>query len=456
MKIKSAKFTSTISGATIFISIVMLIGKAFGFLREVIFANYYGIGEDFDLFLISAVFPMTFNTIIFFMGQNFFIPIYNKIVTEEPANTSRLISQILTMFIFSGFAFSIIIFLLSDFIFDLYLYSASEQLKSTASIIFKILILSIPFSAGVAIFSSYLNAKFEFKYPAISHLFLNGTVILAILLFSNTIGIYIIPIGYTLGTLFQFIFLLRKAWMYNEFSLNKLKLSLNFIKKIGNTSIIIIILIESIGQLYMIVDRFFYNEVETGGIASLNYALILYQFPISIFSFAISSAIFPRISKEFSEKAYEKLNTIVDESIRIIVIIFLPVSIIFFVFGDFLIQIIYEHGNFSSEGTRMTFDILRFLSLSLVFYTVYSILNKIFYSIDKVKVLLFITIAGIFLKFLFNLFFVPLFSQNGLALSTTLSYLFFFSASYLFLKYKLKLLTSDIFITELILNFING
>ena len=75
------KFTSTIVGASIFISILMLLGRGFGFIREIVYAGYFGIGEQFDLYLVSAVFPITVNTIVYYLGQNYFIPAYNKVIT---------------------------------------------------------------------------------------------------------------------------------------------------------------------------------------------------------------------------------------------------------------------------------------------------------------------------------------------------------------------------------------
>ena len=72
------KFTSSIAGASIFISSFMLVGKGVGFLREILYANYFGTNQQFDLYLVSAVFPITINTIIYFLGQNYFIPEYNK------------------------------------------------------------------------------------------------------------------------------------------------------------------------------------------------------------------------------------------------------------------------------------------------------------------------------------------------------------------------------------------
>jgi len=72
------KFTSTIAGASILITGVGLFSKGFGFLREIVYANNFGLQSNFDYYLIGAVLPITINTAIFYLAQNYFIPIYNN------------------------------------------------------------------------------------------------------------------------------------------------------------------------------------------------------------------------------------------------------------------------------------------------------------------------------------------------------------------------------------------
>jgi putative peptidoglycan lipid II flippase len=102
----------------------------------------------------------------------------------------------------------------------------------------------------------------------------------------------------------------------------------------------------------------------------------------------------------------------------------------------------------------MTFGVLRIFSISLVFFSVYAVLNKIFYSLNETKLLLLITIAGLSIKLLFNFLLIDL-EQNGLALSTSISYLFFFSASYTILNVKLKIKDKLLFAKEFLLHLIN-
>jgi peptidoglycan biosynthesis protein MviN/MurJ (putative lipid II flippase) len=134
--------------------------------------------------------------------------------------------------------------------------------------------------------------------------------------------------------------------------------------------------------------------------------------------------------------------------------IFIPLAFILFFYGDTLIRIFFERGKFVAESTAITFGVLRFYALSLAFYSAYAVFNKIFYSIGKAKLLLLITISGLLLKLFLNFILIDL-QQDGLALSTSISFIFFFLASYIFLNEKLKIKDKSLFAKDFIIHLIN-
>lgn len=450
----SQKFTSTIAGASIFISIIGLASRGLGFIREMIFAKNFGLQTEFDIYLIGAVLPVSINSVILYVGQNYFIPEYQKKIKSNSEDAQRYFQKSFIGFTLAGTILAIFLFLASDIIINSYMSSAPQESKILAIQILKIFLITVPFSAGISILSALLQAVYEFKYPAMSMLFLNITIIILLLFFSNKFGVVIIPIGYVVGTVLQFAYLIFKSRriiklrlfsQINEYSISKSLLS---------SSIILIILIESISQLYTIFDRYFYSEVSSGGIASLNYAMIIFLLPISIFSIALATAVFPKITKAISDSAPAEIEKIYNDSISMNVILFVPITFILFFWGDTVIRVLFERGKFVEESTLITYGVLRIYALSITFYSVYAVLNKIFYAINSVRLLLLITIFGLILKFALN-FLLVAYEQNGLALSTSISYFFFFLMSFLILNFKLRIKNKTLFIKDLIFHFSN-
>jgi len=449
------KFTSTIAGASIFISVLMVLSRGLGFIREMIFANNFGLETEFDLYLVGAVLPITINTMILYIGQNFFIPIFQKINQSKPEDSKRYYNQAFILFIGVGLVIALVLYLFSDIIIDLYMHTATVESRETATQIFSIFLLTIPFAAGISMLSALLQTVFEFKYPSISVLFLNISIITMLFLFTNTMGINVIPLGYLIGTFFQFCYLMYKSRKYFELKLFTNLRQFSIIKSFLGSSLIIILLIESIGQLYSIFDRYFYSYVTPGAIASLNYAFIIFLLPVSIFSISLATAVFPKITKAITDTSNDEMERIYSESISINIFIFMPVTFILFYFGESFIRIAFERGKFIAESTSITYSALKCYSISIVFYSVYSVLNKIFYSINLAKVLLVITIFGIMIKLVFNFLLVTEYQQYGLAISTSLSFIFFFVVSYLVINNKLHIRDKTIFFKDFFVYLIN-
>ncbi|RKY90671.1 MAG: hypothetical protein DRQ01_08850 [Ignavibacteriae bacterium] len=220
-------------------------------------------------------------------------------------------------------------------------------------------------------------------------------------------------------------------------------------------SLILIVVIESLSQLYMFSDRYFYNSVEPGGIAALNYAIHLYLLPLSIISLAISTAIFPALSKSINEEKDES-EKLLNNFFSINILLFVPITIIILFFGDVIIRVLFERGEFSTHDSEMTYSVLKIYSYSLIFYSSYAVLNKLIYSKKLIGYLLLVAVLSISLKLILNFVFVNNLKQDGLALSTTLSYTSFFLFSFIVVLLKVKLSDKSYFIKELLWGLTNG
>jgi putative peptidoglycan lipid II flippase len=267
-------------------------------------------------------------------------------------------------------------------------------------------------------------------------------------------GVKAIAIGYVAGVILQLLLLLY--FVQKKVNLFQVKF---FTKKkyfrFISASLILIMAIESLSQLFMFSDRYFYYSVEPGGIAALNYAINLYLLPLSIISLAISTAIFPVLSKSIDENstATEKhLNNFFSVN----TLLFIPITIVLVFFGDTIIRVLFERGEFTTQDSEMTYSALKIYAFSLIFYSSYAVLNKLIYSKKLIGYLLLIAMISISLKIILNFVFVDNLKQDGLALSTTLSYFSFFALSFFLVTFKVKLSDKSYFLKELLWGLVNG
>lgn len=444
----------TLTGASIYIAILNVFSKALGFLREILFAGLYGLNNQFDIYLVSAVIPMTINVILFILAQNYLIPNYSRFNRTSNQIAKKYIRDHFYIFVFFGLALAVILSAFANQIISIFLSNISLFSFRTARNVFDLLLISVPFTAAASVLIAYQQSNFEFKYSIALQIFPNIFIIIFVYFFS-ALDIYAIPFGFLVGTIFQLVLLINKS---KELELFKFDLN----GKIGNYvytgffSFGAIIIIETLSQFYSLADRYFYDFVPKGTIASMNYAFNLFQLPVAIISSALATAIFPKFSELFNNKNFVELEELIKRAIRIVVFIFIPISFIYISYGDEIIKIIFQRGNFTGSDTIVTYKLLINYSFGIVFISTQGILTKVIYGANLIRELLLITIIGVIIKFLLNIILVRVNPGEGLALSTSLTYVFFLISEFYLVSKNLNLSNKLFFICEYFFNLFNA
>lgn len=420
------KFFLTVTGASIIIIFFGAINKFLGMIREIIFANNFGLSKSYELYLLSVVIPTVINTFIVYVGQNFFIPQYNRIKIQNGEIEARIFfNKALAFFFILSFCAAIGLILSETIILELFTSGLTPAEFITVKMILLIILFTIPLNGLMAILLAYLQAEYDFRNAFISHLFLNLTLISVVILLTPVLGIYSIPIGFLVGTLFQvgFLFIfVRKKIVFQDYWSKKS----DFIKQFPVKVFLMTVFVELIGQLYVFIDRLFYSSVETGGIAALNYATTIFLIPISILSMAFSSAIFPKFSEAYSTGKIDEIQNSLYSSMRITSFFFIPTALIFILYAQPVVEMIYHRGLFNTNDVQMTAEVLKIYSYSLIFFAFYSIINKLLFGISAVKWLLVSSTIVIVVKGITSYILVAKYQQNGLAASSTISYVLYF------------------------------
>lgn len=445
------KKISSIGTAAIVLTLFGFLSKATGFFREILFANYFGLSRDYELYLVASILPITLNSISLYIYQNYFIPAFSKQNQVDIEKASQFVKSVLINSLFISVVSLLILMIFRIHILELYI--GTQFISEKTELLFIIFSCTVPFGIISGFLTAYLQTNFNFKSPAIAGLMLNIFTIMALLVFKEN-NIIIIALAYFAGIFVQTVILFKvsKIW---QIVLQKFQNPLN--GTVSQKSMIIwIILIEIIGQLYVLSDRYFLSEVDQGGIAAINYATTIFLLPISIITISISTAILPKFSELASLKLDSELKEKLNTALTNTSLIFIPITLIFIFFGREIIKILFERGNFDFYSTQMTFEVLFYLSLSLVFYSLYGILNKLFYVYEMVRILFFVTIAGMIIKLILNFILVNSLKQNGLVISTSLSYIFFFFVSVVIILLKLKILDIKKLFGKILFYTLNG
>ena len=98
----------------IWITILTLLSRFIGFLREVLFANYYGATIESDAFLLALTVAGIVTSVLFISLKNSYIPVYSELAFGNDTNkTKRFVDSSYTVILSLILFFSIIAFIFS-------------------------------------------------------------------------------------------------------------------------------------------------------------------------------------------------------------------------------------------------------------------------------------------------------------------------------------------------------
>lgn len=446
------KITYSIAGASFSLVLISIVSKGFGFIREIVYANSFGLSKEFDLFLVSAAIPITINTAVLYIAQHYFVPTYHKIKITSLNDAQKFTGRSFYLFFVSGLVLAIILAILSDPVMKLFV-SVDETITFMLSRnLFLLFLITIPLNAGVSILSAYLQSEYKFILPAVLQLIMNIIIIVMVIFLSSEYNVYVLPMSFIAGNLLALIYLSSRLRSLLKISKHS---SIEGINPKQSDLLISLIIIEFVSLSYPIVDRYFFEIIPAGGIAALNYALTIYTIPVSIFTVALITTIFPKFSQSAVEDTNELISSL-KKSISINIYLMIPISFIIIFFGSDLIRLFYERGRFTPSDTLMTDEVLKLYTFSLVFYSTYLIAIKLLYSISRYKVVLYLSSSALLIKVILNAFLVNNYSQNGLAISTSIVFLFLCISGYFFTSRYLNQRFNIYVFKQIVMNLLNA
>jgi len=180
----------------------------------------------------------------------------------------------------------------------------------------------------------------------------------------------------------------------------------------------------TIYQLNNFVDSIFGSLawiVGEGGVAILYFAYRLIQFPLGIFSNALSQAILPIFSTQALEDSYANLKKTLSFGLRATFFVMLPASVGFMALSGPIIQAIFEGGRFDTYSTTQTAKILLFYSIGLSAYGLTKILQSCFFALKDTLTPAKVSFVALIVNIALNFILMFPLKLAGLALATSLS-----------------------------------
>lgn len=418
------------------IMIITLFSKILGFGRDLVLSYFFGASNISDAYIISSTVP---SVIFGFIGVGIataYIPMQNRVIDESgeeagsqfTSNFTNVILVTVTLILIIGMFFT-------EPIVKLFALGFSgETLLKTINFT-RITLVGIYFTALVSIFSGYLQIKNNYIIPALMGVPLNIVVIISIFWASQ--GNYnILAFGTVFASATQFLlmvpFIKKEKFKYSFY----INFRDNRIIKTLHIALPVIIG-SSVNQINILVDRTIASSLAVGGISALNYANRLNLFIQGLFVTSIITVMYPMISSYASKKNYEGIKKAIVESINIIIIFILPMTIGAMIFSNQVVNLLFGRGAFDNIAIQMTSTALFFYALGMLGFGLREVLSRGFYSMQDTKTPMINAAFGILVNIILNIILSRFLGIGGLALATSIAAML--TTTLLFISFRKKI-----------------
>ncbi|MBK4775345.1 murein biosynthesis integral membrane protein MurJ [Candidatus Pantoea edessiphila] len=413
------------------VSILTLISRILGFIRDVLIAQYFGAGMFTDAFFMAFKLPNLLRR-IFAEGafSQAFIPVFIEQISQSKKENKNnesvrqfvscvsglLITSITCIIVFCMILAPKLTFIAAPgFTRDSYLFNIATKLLRI--MLPYILLISLASLVGII-----LNTYNYFLVPACTPILFNISIIISILFFHGYFYPPIIVLGWGVffGGIIQLFFQLYYVRKINLLVIPKFVFNhpsvLLVMRRMGPA-----IIGMSVSQIASIINNIFSSFLAFGSLSWLYYSNRLVEFPIGVLSVALGTIILPSLSKSLTNNDYDEYSRLINWGLKICLLLSIPSTAGLIILSKPIIITLFQYGKFNISDAIMTQYALIAYSIGLVGLMSAKILVLAFYSSNDIKTPVRIAIITLIVTQLTNLLFFHSLKHVCLSLSISIS-----------------------------------
>ena len=395
-----------------------------GLLSNILIAALFGLSHRVDAFFAAAVLPsLVMALCIDYLGKNF-LPVLASAKAVSEACANSVTSSIVTMVALVAVAATVVLVAFSRPLFAALLPGFDAEALELVSRYFSIMAPSIVLMA-VNTFHEYVwQYEERFTFVSLSKTALPAANLAGLVILAPWLHEYCLPVGYLIGHVAVFFMLLRGLpYRYRP----QIKMRPGFERRVfGNSAIVMSTGL--IARSKSIVLNYLASLLGSGAIAAVALASKLTE-PLERSAFTgIRMLMFSHTVRLVVARDRRSIGALYSMGLRASFIVLAPLLWWIALNSDALVQLLFQHGNFTPEMASVVAGVLLALVPSVLFLGVNQLLSNAFYAMDRVKVPALVMPLG---TLIYVAAAIPLsgwLGTQGLAIATTFSSICVFTA----------------------------
>ncbi len=399
------RVNARLAGASGILALGNICSRVLGLAREIVLTYLFGATGAVDALQVAIIVPKAiYDLLIGGHINGAIVPVLSDVITSRGKDELwRVVSTLVSFVAVLLAVLVLIIELFAPQIVPLVAPGASAGTRQLAVELLRLTAPALIFLSLFAVFSGTLFALRSFTLPAFAGVVFNACIVLVTLALAPSLallpnlsghaalfpfllsrpgdGIIVVAVGWLIGAVAQM--LLQAPGL----RLRRLRFSLQWrhpaLKSIGLLYLPVML---SLIMDTLIIRPFSYNlasQTIEGGIAIMNWATTLIQFPQGLVATAISVAILPTLARQSAEmtaRAQRAFKDTLGLGLRLTIALILPAASGLFILAVPIVALLFENGAFLAADTEVTAQALRLYLIGLPFAALDLLLVYAFYA----------------------------------------------------------------------------
>jgi putative peptidoglycan lipid II flippase len=428
------------------ISVITVVSRTLGYIRDQRLTLLLGTTGIADAFVLAYRIPNVLRRLV---GEGSmtasFIPVFTDYMRNRTKEeTWEFANRLFWTFSVFVAALAVLGVVFSPLAIRLFSMFGKNQVRAEAIYLNRLMFPYILFIGMAAIAMAILNCFHIFGMPAATPILLN----LSFIVFSvAAVWRYFgspasaLAVGVLVGGILQFFLqvpqLVRKGMSF-KFGVSFTDPGVRRVARLMLPGFMGI----GIAQINLLVDTIFANNrrMPEGSLVSLYVADRVTELVLGGYAIAVATAILPMMSHQASAGDFDGLKKTFGFALRIVSFITIPAAVGLVILREPIVQVLFQHGLFVAESTRLTARALLYYAMGLPAFAAVKLIVPAFYSTQDMRtpviLAIFSLVVNIVLNLIFLFYFFARVQNGGPALASVLaSYL---NVGLLFVVFRLR------------------
>jgi putative peptidoglycan lipid II flippase len=413
------------------ISIITVVSRILGYVRDQRLTLLLGTSGIADSFVLAYRIPNVLRRLV---GEGSMTASFIPVFTDYMRNRTREETWAFANRLFWTFsvllsALTVLGVIFSPLFVRFFSMFGKNQIQLEAIYLNRLMFPYVLFIGMAAMAMAILNCFHVFGMPAATPILLNISFIffsVAVVWKHFSSPAAALAVGVLVGGIFQFFLQvpqLVKRGMSFQFGVSFTDPGVKRVAKLMVPGFVGI----GIAQINLLVDTIFANAkvMPEGSLVSLYVADRVTELVLGGYAIAVATAILPMMSHQAAAGNYEAMKKTFLFALRIVSFITIPAAVGLVILREPIVQVLFQHGRFVAESTRLTARALLYYALGLPAFAAVKLIVPAFYSTQDtktpVRVAVITMVANVVLNIVFLIYFFAKLKNGGPALASALA-----------------------------------